>query len=125
VLKYQSKNFAKSAYYALNGLRLAFKSQRNFKKHILIFTTSLVVAFFLKLDLISLCLIILANSIALSLELLNSAIEFILDAYYKNKWAKLAKLAKDMSAGAVLISSCAAFGITLLLCLNKIYLLYF
>ena len=54
-----------------------------------------------------------------------SVVEFVIDAYYKNKWAKLAKLAKDIGAGAVLISACASALISLLIYGSKIYELYY
>ena len=57
-------------------------------------------------------------------EMINSVIEFVIDAYYKNKWAKLAKLSKDIGAGAVLISACASALISLLIYADKIYDLY-
>lgn len=125
MLKFQSDHFVKSASFAINGLRLAYKSQRNFKKHLLLSLLYLVISILCKLDVLSLCLIIFACSMTLCLELVNSCVEFIMDAYYKNKWAKLAKLAKDMCAGAVLISSCGCFLIVFILCLEKILRLYF
>ncbi len=121
MLKFQSKDFFHSATHALNGLRIANKSQRNFKKHLFISFFYIIMAVIFELEVTSICLIIFACAMTLSLELMNSCIEFIMDAYYKNKWAKLAKLAKDMSAGAVLISSCAALAITFLLCIEKIF----
>ena len=51
----------------------------------------------------------------------NSVIEFIMDAYYKNKWSKLAKLSKDIAAGAVLLSAVASATISLLIFATKIY----
>lgn len=50
----------------------------------------------------------------------NSIIEFVIDAYYRNKWAKLAKLAKDLGAGVVLISSCTTVFIALILFCTKL-----
>ena len=125
MLKFQSKHFATSALYALNGLRLAYKSQRNFKKHLLISLSYIIIALLFRLSPLEICLIILACTMTLAFELVNSCVEFIMDAYYKNKWAKLAKLAKDMCAGAVLLLSCASCAVTLILCAEKIFKLYF
>ena len=55
----------------------------------------------------------------------NSVIEFVIDAYYKNKWAKLAKLSKDIGAGAVLISASTSAIISLIIYAKKIYELYY
>lgn len=123
--KFQSRSFQKSVMYALNGVRLAFRSQRNFRKHILIALLTLSIAFFLRVDLIEFCMIIFANMFVLVVEMLNSVIEFVIDAYYKNKWAKLAKLSKDIAAGAVLLSAVSSAVILFLIFANKIYGLYY
>lgn len=123
--KFQSRSFQKSVMYALNGVRLAFRSQRNFRKHILIALLTFSIAFFLHVELIEFCMIIFANMFVLVVEMLNSVIEFVIDAYYKNKWAKLAKLSKDIAAGAVLLSAVSSAVISFLIFANKIYGLYY
>lgn len=119
--KFQSKSFARSALHALNGLRLVFKTQRNFRKHLVIGTILIIIAICMKLSPMALCMIILVNAIVLICELLNSIIEFVIDAYYKTKWARLAKMSKDMGAGVVLLSSVMAILITSILVGSKIY----
>jgi len=123
--KFQSRSFSKSVMYALNGVRLAFRSQRNFRKHLIIALISLSIAFFLKVTIVEFCIILFANSLVLIMEMMNSVIEFVIDAYYKNKWAKLAKLSKDIAAGAVLISASVSAVIAILIYGKKIYELYY
>ncbi len=122
--KFQSRSFQKSLMYALNGVRLAFRSQRNFRKHLVIMALTLSIAYFLKVNLIEFCIILFANAFVLVCEMFNSVVEFVIDAYYKNKWAKLAKLSKDIGAGAVLISATISAIISLLIYASKIYDLY-
>ncbi len=119
--KFQSKSFQKSAMYALNGLRLAFKSQRNFRKHIIIAFFTFALAAVLKVNIVEFCLIVFANTLVLVLEMMNSVIEFVIDAYYKNKWAKLAKLSKDIAAGSVLLAAVMSAVISFLIYGSKIY----
>ena len=122
--KFQSRSFAKSAYYALNGLRLAFNSQRNFRKHLVIAIFCLSIAFFIKISVVEFCMILFLNVFVLVMEMVNSVIEFIMDAYYKTKWAKLAKLSKDIAAGAVLLSACvSALIATIIYCSHLVILL--
>jgi len=123
--KFQSRSFQRSAMFALNGVRLAFRSQRNFRKHLLIAFLTFTVAFLLKVELLEFCMIIFANAFVLVVEMLNSVVEFVIDAYYKNKWAKLAKLSKDIAAGAVLLSAVASALISLIILGSKIYQLYY
>lgn len=118
--KFQSKSFKKSALFALNGVRLTFKSQRNFRKHLLITLLTLIVAGFARFNVVEFCIVIFANTFVLVVEMLNSVIEFVIDAYYKNKWAKLAKLSKDIAAGAVLISATGSALISLIILSSKI-----
>ena len=110
--------------YALNGVRLAFRSQRNFRKHLVIAFLTFAIAYFLKVTLVEFCIILFANTFVLVCEMFNSVVEFVIDAYYKNKWAKLAKLSKDIGAGAVLIAACTSALISLLIYADKIYDLY-
>lgn len=123
--KFQSRSFQRSVMYALNGLRLAFRSQRNFRKHLVIALFTLSLAILLRVTLVEFCIILFANAFVLVVEMLNSVIEFVIDAYYKNKWAKLAKLSKDIAAGAVLLSSVVSATISILIYGSKIYQLYY
>ncbi len=123
--KFQSRSFTRSVTYALNGVRLAFRSQRNFRKHLVIAILSLSLAILLKVSVVELCIILFANMFVLVMEMMNSVIEFVIDAYYKNKWAKLAKLSKDIAAGAVLISASTSALIAALIYGLKVYELYY
>ena len=122
--KFQSKSFKKSLMYALNGVRLTFKSQRNFRKHLLIALLSLIVSYFAGFSVLEICVVIFANTFVLVIEMLNSVVELVIDAYYRNKWAKLAKLSKDIAAGAVLLSASASAIIFLIILSSKFYGLY-
>ena len=44
-------------------------------------------------------------AIVLICEMLNSVIEFSLDAVFKNEYSKLVEMAKDIAAGMVLLAS--------------------
>lgn len=123
--KFQSRSFQRSVLYALNGVRLAFRSQRNFRKHLLIAFLTFTIAFILRISIVEFCLIIFANIFVLVVEMLNSVVEFVIDAYYRNKWAKLAKLSKDIAAGAVLLSACASVLVSVLIFGSKVYQVYF
>ena len=123
--KFQSRSFKRSVSFALNGVRLAFRSQRNFRKHLLIAFFTFVIAFLLRVNVTEFCLILFANGFVLVVEMMNSVVEFVIDAYYKNKWAKLAKLAKDIAAGAVLVSAVVSATISFIIFVSKIYNIYY
>lgn|SRR5574344_684871 len=122
--KYTTHSFRKSYKHALNGIMVALKSQKNFKIELFIATLAIISALAMKFDIIETCILIIVIAGVLSAEIINSVIEFTLDAVYKNKYSSLVKFAKDLSAGAVLITTIAAFCVGVLLYVNKfIYIL--
>ncbi len=122
--KFQSTSFIKSASHAFDGLYLAFRSQRNFRKHLYIASVVLLIAVLLKVSILAFCLLLLTNSLVLVLELLNSVFEFVLDAYYKNRYSRLVKFAKDISAASVLVMSITSMMIAFFILGDKIYQYY-
>jgi len=118
--KYQSKNFIKSAMHATTGLYLAYRTQKNFRKHIVIAICVFVLALLLKARGIELALIVATNAAVLVVELINSVVEFIMDAYYKNNYSTLCKFAKDISAGAVLLSAITSAAVATIILLPKL-----
>ncbi len=119
--KFTSESFKKSLAYATKGIRIAYKSQRNFRMQIFIGSFALVLAIGLKFSMVEFCLLFFVIAMVLICELINSVIEFVLDATYRNKYSKLVEMAKDMSAGAVLIATLLSIIIGCLLFIGKIY----
>jgi len=122
--KYSEKSFLKSFGYALRGLKLAIKSQKNFRRQIFTAIIAIIFAFLLKFSPSEFCIIIIVTGMVLFGELFNSVIEFLLDAVYKNNYSKLVEMAKDMAAGAVCIVSFCALAVGLILYLNKLVTLF-
>ncbi len=122
--KFQSKSFMKSASHAFDGLYLAFKSQRNFRKHLYIATVVLLIAILLKVSILAFCILLLVNSLVLVMDLINSVFEFALDAYYKNKYSRLVKFAKDMGAASVLLMAVTGMTIAFFILGDRIYQYY-
>ena len=87
--------------YAAQGLGYAFLTQRNFRIHVV---TGLVVfglANWLQLDLIHLAVLVLTVAAVLVLELLNTAMEAVVDLAIGRRYHPLARIAKDCAAAAV------------------------
>ncbi|MBQ2644841.1 diacylglycerol kinase family protein [bacterium] len=118
--KYSEKSFMKSFGYAVHGLKLAVKSQKNFLRQIIMATMAIFTGLFLHFGVLEFCILFVLIAIVLISEMFNSVIEFTIDAVFKNKFSKLAGMAKDMSAGAVCIASFTALFIGFLLFINKI-----
>src|ERR687886_4717 len=94
--------------YAWAGLSYAFITQRNFRIHTVIGTLAISLGVFLHLRAVEIAVISLTSGLVLALELLNTAIESVVDLTVKQTYHELAKIAKDCAAGAVLISAIAA-----------------
>lgn len=123
--KFTSGGYTKSLSYALKGLSVAYKSQRNYRFHLLAGFFAIIGGILLNFKCIEYCMLILAISFVITAELFNSVIEFSLDALYKNKYSKLVKMAKDLSAGVVLIAAMTSILIGLMLFGRKLLIMFF
>ena len=98
------QKFAKSFSYALKGIRHAFRHERNFRIESAIALLVLAVAFLLPLSPMERIAVILTIGLVLSLELLNSAVEWLMDVL-RPEYHESVKVVKDLSAAAVLVIS--------------------
>jgi diacylglycerol kinase (ATP) len=109
--------------YAWAGVSYAFQTQRNFKIHVVLGTIALGLGVFLRLSAVEMAVIGLTVGAVLAMELLNTAIESVVDLTVKQSYHDLAKIAKDCSAAAVLISAIAAVLVAGSLLLPELWLL--
>jgi diacylglycerol kinase (ATP) len=101
-------NLLTSFRYAWAGISYAFQTQRNFRIHLVVGSFAIALSFLLNLSPIEIAVIGLTIGAVLTMELLNTAIESVVDLTVKQSYHELAKIAKDCAAGAVLISAIAA-----------------
>ena len=122
--KFSSGSYKKSLSYAIQGLSVAYKTQKNYRFHLLAGFFAIIGGILLNFKCIEYCILILAISFVITAELFNSVIEFSLDALYKNKFSKMVKMAKDLSAGVVLIAAMTSILIGILLFGRKLLILF-
>ncbi|WP_088891040.1 diacylglycerol kinase family protein [Leptolyngbya ohadii] len=103
-----ASNLFVSFRYAWAGLSYAFRTQRNFRIHLVIGTFAVSLALLLELSRVEIAVIGLTSGVVLTMELLNTAIESVVDLTVRQTYHELAKIAKDCAAGAVLVSAFAA-----------------
>lgn len=101
-------NLVLSFKYAWAGVTYAFTTQRNFRIHTVVGTLAVSLGLFLNVSAAEMAIITLTCAIIMVLELLNTAIEAVVDLTVKQTYHELAKIAKDCAAGAVLLSAIAA-----------------
>ena len=105
--KHECKKIINSFKYAIEGFISSFKTERNMKMHVLAMLLVVGGGIYLKLNITEWCFIAIAVAMVIGAELFNTAIETIVDMVSPEKNPK-AKLAKDISAAAVLAFSIGA-----------------
>ncbi|MGL5194939.1 MAG: diacylglycerol kinase family protein [Chroococcales cyanobacterium] len=97
--------------YAATGISYTFQTQRNFRIHVVIGSVAIALGIFLKIGFIEISIITLTIGAVLTMELLNTALESVVDLTVQQSYHDLAKIAKDCAAGAVLISAIVAIAV--------------
>ncbi|MEF2964718.1 diacylglycerol kinase family protein [Paenibacillus sp. M1] len=95
---------------AWNGIWSSLKSERNLRIHVLAAVIVLLAAAFFRLPVRDVALLLLVIALVITAELINTAIEAAVDLAAP-EWHRLAKIAKDAAAGAVLAA--AAFAVVI------------
>jgi diacylglycerol kinase (ATP) len=118
-----ASNLFVSFKYAWAGISYAFQSQRNFRIHVGVGFFAIGLSLFLHLKSVEIAVIALTSGLVLALELLNTALESLVDLTVKQTYHDLAKIAKDCAAGAVLISALVALLVAGILLLPPMFTL--
>ena len=116
-----AKDLPTSFLYAAKGLGYAFSTQRNFRIHVGFAMGSFGLGFLLGLNKSDLAIMALTATSVLVVELLNTAIESVVDLAIGKRFHPLAQIAKDCSAGAVLVASISSVLIAVLLLLPPLF----
>jgi len=106
---YRYPTLGQSLLCALKGLRWAVGTQRNLRLQLSLGTLTLVLATVAQLDTVRLALLLLAITIVLVMEVVNTALEALVDSLYPEYNTAAARV-KDVAAGAALLASVGALG---------------
>ncbi|MBP7901267.1 MAG: diacylglycerol kinase [Spirochaetes bacterium] len=96
--------FIKSLNYAVEGVLHAAKTQRHVRIHFLVIIVLLIVCFILGVQKNDFIIVSLIAALVIVSEIFNSAVETLVDMVSPKK-NEMARVTKDMAAGAVLISA--------------------
>ena len=110
-----AKDLPTSFLYAAKGLGYAFSTQRNFRIHVGFALVAFILGLFLGLNTSDFAIMALTATSVLIVELVNTAIESVVDLAIGKRFHPLAQIAKDCSAGAVLVASISSVLIAALL----------
>jgi diacylglycerol kinase len=110
----------KSFGYAINGLFFALKEQQNLRIHLLAIAVVTVAGIFLELSAIEWSVIALTIGIVVVTEIMNTAIEILVDMVSPQYNEKAGKT-KDIAAGGVLLATIIAVVVAVYIFGNKIF----
>ena len=98
------RNLIDSFNYAISGLIYALKTQRNMKIHFTIGTIVILISLFMDFNRVELIILFFTICLVIITEMINTAIESTIDLYTKS-YHPLARIAKNVAAGTVLIAA--------------------
>lgn len=90
--------------YALNGLRICFATEQNFRIHTLLMIVAIILAIVFNISAIEWIATVFCIAFVIAMEMLNTAIEKLCDVVHKDVHPGIKKV-KDIAAGAVLVSA--------------------
>lgn len=114
------KSFKKSIGYCLSGLSYAISNENNLKREIVLGIIALIAGVILKISVTEFLIVIIMISLVLTTEIINTAIERCVDLY-TTKYNEMARIAKDVSAGAVLVMAFFSLVVGIIIFVPKIF----
>lgn len=107
---FKAKSFGHSLGFAWQGLRRVFQTERNFQTHVVMVGLVTVSGLYLQVSMLAWGLLILSMTLMLVTEILNTALEYLVDMLAEGRYDAQAKAIKDIAAGACLV---CALGVAL------------
>lgn len=116
---FRARNVFRSFQYAIQGIAHTFLEERNMRIHVIISVIVVIAGFALNLSALEWLFILFAIGGVIVLELVNTAIERVVDLVTK-EYHPLAKQAKDIAAGATFVYSILSVIVGIIIFLPKI-----
>lgn len=113
-----SRNLVRPVTTAIGGVIYAFRTQRHMRVHLYTVVVIILIGFFMDLRLREMIPLLFMISFVVVAEMFNSAVEAVVDLAHP-EYHPLAKFAKDMAAGGVLITTVTAVVVALLIFLGE------
>lgn len=123
--KWKNRTLTASMEFALTGVVNAYKEEKNMRKHMVSAVLAIIAGFVFHISVIEWLFLLLSIFLVIAFEIINSSIENVVDLASDYHFSMLAKNAKDMAAGAVLVISGYALVTGLIIFLPKLWQLIF
>jgi len=105
--KFDARNYFESQKYAIQGIRLIIRNERNFRIQLVAAIGSVVAGFLFHISHQEWVALFVVIALVLVAESFNSVVEAICDTITRDYRINV-KYAKDVSAGAVFVSACVS-----------------
>lgn len=102
--EWKNPNFFKALKNSVNGIFYSFKNEKNIKIQLCFAIFAIIMSVLLKISYIECTIITITIFFVLFAEFINTSIEKTIDMYTE-EYNEKAKIAKDIAAGAVLLSA--------------------
>lgn len=122
--KWTTQNFFESLKCAFNGIKYVFSSQRNIIIQSIFAIIAVVLGFFFSISAMEWLTICLTIAMVMFAEFVNTALETTVDLVTE-EYSKKAKIAKDVVAGAVLITALNSIIVGIIIFAERIINLFF
>ncbi len=117
--KFSTSSRIKSFVFAFNGIKIVFKEEHNAQIHLVATCLVIALGFYFHIAKTEWLAIIFAIALVISLEIVNTAIEYIAN-FICNERNEVIKKIKDLSAAAVLVAAIAALLIGAIIFIPKV-----
>ena len=104
---------------AIAGIQWAIQTQPNFRVHLVFSMAALLGGWAFRVSRIEMLILVFTIVLGLGAEMINTAIESMTDLI-TSEWRKEAKIAKDVSAGMMLITAICALVVAVVIFLPRI-----
>ena len=119
--KWKNRDVISSLEFALTGIFTAFKEEKNMRSHVLSALAAIIAGLIFRISETEWLFLLLSIFLVIAFEIMNSAVENVVDLASDYHFSMRAKNAKDMAAGAVLVVSGFAVITGLIIFLPKLW----
>ena len=119
--KWKNRDVISSLEFALTGIFTAFKEEKNMRSHVLSALAAIIAGLIFRISTTEWLFLLLSIFLVIAFEIMNSAVENVVDLASDYHFSMRAKNAKDMAAGAVLVVSVFAVITGLIIFLPKLW----
>ena len=102
--------FLRSFHFAFQGIGYALRTQRNARVHVVVACLVIAAGIYFRISAVEWAILALTIGFVFSAEMINTVAELAVDLLTQH-YHLMAKVAKDVGAGAVLVAAIAAVGV--------------